>query len=224
MQQAVLETSSYSLGSGCGYPEATVTPASLRLAVSPFLFQFSLVAALIGFGLFFDHAAGNDPPDQGVATAPADLAAERTSQVHRLAQWAVGSHDHAWLPFVVIDEDKARLFAFDPQGHFLGSVPVVLEQFGGGASRLTLPRRFVADSWQTASDGGIFLIAQGDSARGWLRVPGEFYREYLSPLTRDSSVGYVLRDPNPLEALGIDDLKAWLAAGLPQRGSTRRPS
>lgn len=218
---------SYSLGSGGRYPEATVTPAFLRLASSPFLFQVSLVAVVIGFGLFFDRAASDHPPPApSFASTPADLATDRASpQVRRLAQWAVGSRDHAWLPFVVIDEDNARLFAFDPQGHFLGSAPVLLEQFSGGASRLPLPRRFVADSWQAASDGGIFLVAQGSPAGGWLRVPGEFYREYLSPLTSDSSIGYVVRDPSLLqESLGIDELKAWLAAALPQRGSTRRPS
>ena len=82
-----------------------MTRASVLLATSPFLFQASLVAALIGFGLFFDRTASDHPPvAAAVAPAPVDLATT-SPEFH---------HDPAPLPLVVMDEDE-RPAALDTQ-------------------------------------------------------------------------------------------------------------
>ena len=128
------------------------------------VFQTSLVAALIGFGLYFDHEAAFAPPAQTVAALRAELARERAApEVQQLAAWAVDSLDHAGLPFVVVDKARARLFAFDPQGRLQGSAPVLLgaSHEDGPAAPATPAGRFVADPRQSAYSDGIVWVNAG---------------------------------------------------------------
>jgi hypothetical protein len=121
------------------------------------VFYTSLLAALIGFGLFFDHVAMVGPPaGDAVADLHGDLARERASpEVEHVARWAVDSRDHRGLPFIVVDKARARLFAFDAGGRLLASAPVLL-----GASRGDGP---AADA---ATPAGRFVAASGLPVHG----------------------------------------------------------
>jgi hypothetical protein len=128
------------------------------------VFQTSLFAALIAFGLYFDHEATSAPTAQRVATLRAQLAREQAApEVEQLASWAVDSLDHAGLPFVVVDKTRARLFAFDPQGRLQGSAPVLLgaSHEDGPAVPATPAGRFVADPRLSASSDGIVWVRSG---------------------------------------------------------------
>jgi hypothetical protein len=115
------------------------------------VFYTSLLAALVGFGLFFDHVAMIGTPVQVVAAQQSELARERASaEVEHVARWAVESRDHSGLPFIVVDKARARLFAFDTAGRLLASAPVLLgaSRGDGPATEAATPAgRFVAASW-----------------------------------------------------------------------------
>lgn len=129
------------------------------------VFYTALIAAVLGFGVFFDHTAATTAlPGEVSAAVQADLARERASpDVRHIAQWAVDTGDHEGQPFVVVDKERARLFAFDALGRLRASAPVLL-----GAVRSDSPEvpatpagRFVADTWQTAL-GDAIVWANGD--------------------------------------------------------------
>jgi hypothetical protein len=163
------------------------------------VFQTSLIAALIGSGLYFDHEAASAPSAQTLAQLRAQLASERAAhEVQQVAVWALDSSDHAGLPFVVVDKARARLFAFDPQGHLQGSAPVLLgaaQENGRGSSAAVLAGRFVADPRRSASSDGIVWVRAGVVLS--LNVPTDFYRDHLSRLRNQESVAYVLPEAAP---------------------------
>jgi len=129
------------------------------------VFYAGLLAALLGFGVFFDRTAVESVSvHEAAATLRAVLARERASpEVQLVAQWAVDSRDHADLPFVVVDKARARLFAFDASGHLLASAPVLLGALRGDAPDVpaTPAGRFEADTWQSALDDGIVWVHGG---------------------------------------------------------------
>ena len=128
------------------------------------VFQASLIAALIAFGAYFDREAALPPVTETVAALHADLARESAApEVQQVARWAVDSLDHAGLPFVVVDKARARLFAFDPQGRFRGSAPILLgaSHEDGPAAAATPAGRFVADTWLSARSDGIVWVHAG---------------------------------------------------------------
>jgi len=47
-------------------------------------------------------------------------------QARRMADWVAASGDNHGMPFMVVDKLNARVYAFDPEGEFLGSAPVLL--------------------------------------------------------------------------------------------------
>jgi len=116
------------------------------------VFYTSLAAALIGFGVFFDHAdLVGALPDPAMAALHSDLSREHASpEVRHVARWIVNSQDHAGLPFLVVDKAKARLFAFDATGRLLASAPLLLgasHADGPAAEAATPAGRFVAATW-----------------------------------------------------------------------------
>jgi hypothetical protein len=154
---------SYKAVSGGRYPRATVFKRNPSTGPSGPVFYTSLAAALIGFGLFFDHAATVGAAPDGVLTAlHGDLARERASaEVEHVARWAVESRDHAGLPFLVVDKARARLFAFGADGRLIASTPVLLGASHGdgpAAPAATPAGRFVAATWLSARDDGIVWI------------------------------------------------------------------
>ena len=162
------------------------------------VFQTSLIAALIGFGLYFDHEAASAPSAQTLAQLRAQLASERAApEVQQVAVWAVDSSDHAGLPFVVVDKARARLFAFDPQGRLQGSAPVLLgaSHQDGPPTAAMLAGRFVADLRRSARSEGIVWVRAGVTLS--LNVPTDFYRDHLSRLRTQESVAYVLPEAAP---------------------------
>jgi hypothetical protein len=162
------------------------------------VFQTLLIAALIGFGLYFDHEAASAPSAQTLAQLRAQLASERAApEVQQVAVWAVDSSDHAGLPFVVVDKARARLFAFDPQGRLQGSAPVLLgaSHGDGPAAASMLAGRFVADPRRSALSDVIVWVRAGVSLS--LNVPTGFYRDHLSGLRTQESVAYVLPEAAP---------------------------
>ncbi len=135
---------------------------SIQSGASALIFQTSLVAALVGFGTYFDLTAstGARPPKTPAALETELVRDDASPEVRHIAQWALASQDAGGLPFVVVDKAQARLFAFDPHGHLRGSTPVLL-----GAARsdeaevpATPAGRFVADAWLSAQADGIVWV------------------------------------------------------------------
>jgi hypothetical protein len=202
---------------------------SARSGPSGLLFQISLVAVLIGFGAYFDHASSDS--DGVIAIQETELLREKASpQVRYIAQWAVSSRDHGGLPFVVVDKARARLFAFDPDGHLSGSGPVLLgaARSDDNAVPATPAGRFVADNWLSSRAEGIVWVngatqlnlhavpssnAPGRGiqrlasrrledkriSEGSLHVAAEFYRDHLGVLRTQPSVAYVLPETLPVD-------------------------
>lgn len=127
------------------------------------VFYTSLAAALIGFGLFFDHVSTVDAaPTEAAAILRNDLARARASlDVERVARWVVASQDHAGLPFLLVDKARAKLFAFDAAGRLTASAPVLLgtsRADGPAAAGATPAGRFVAATWLPIRGDGIMWI------------------------------------------------------------------
>lgn len=110
-----------------------------------------LVIGVLSLGVVLDKLA-RDPPPTAAAAAPAQVRHaldrdEASPGVTRLAQWVVASRDHAGQPFLIVDKQQARLFAFDAYGRLIASTAVLL-----GAARsdsaepaATPAGRFVTD-------------------------------------------------------------------------------
>jgi hypothetical protein len=138
------------------------------------VFYTSLLAALIGFGVFFDHIAAVGPPRNVLARLQSDLErADASPQVERVVQWAVDSQDHFGLPFIVVDKINARLFAFDATGHLSASAPVLLGASRGdgpAAPAATPAGRFVGATWLSSGNDGIVWI-NADAALSLHGIP-----------------------------------------------------
>lgn len=146
---------------------------SFNIGPSGSLFYTSLLAALIGFGLFFDHVSMvGPPPDNPVGALHSALTREGASrEVEHVAQWARESGDHSGLPFIVVDKANARLFAFDAAGRLLASAPVLLGASRGdgpNAEAATPAGRFVAATW-LAGEGMTWVNA--DAALSLHAIP-----------------------------------------------------
>jgi hypothetical protein len=156
------------------YARQTVFKTSKTGPLGP-VFYTGIAVALIGFGLFFDHAATVvTMPSVATETMLSDLARVRASpEVGHVAQWAVESRDHAGLPFVVVDKARARLFAFDGSGRLLASAPVLLgasRADGPAAPAATPAGRFVAATWLSVHGNRIVWI-NGEAAVSLHGIP-----------------------------------------------------
>jgi hypothetical protein len=193
------------------------------------LFPAGLLAVLVGFGLYFDHAASfGAAMEDSVAALDGELERESASPgVRQVAQWAVATQDHAGLPFIVVDKLEARIYAFDPQGRLRGNAPVMLEASPGdeATAPATPAGRFVADTFASARAGAIVWVnadtqlalhvlpsaqsparglqrpAQSRVAEGSLHVASDFYRECLEGLQSQPSIAYVLPETVPLDQM-----------------------
>jgi hypothetical protein len=176
------------------------------------VFPAALAAIVVGFGLYFDHAASSDgAPQERVASIDSELAHEAASvEVRHIAQWAVATHDHGGLPFVVVDPGEARIYAFDPQGHPRGNGPMRVQ----ADETLAVAGRLVADPITSARSGAIvwanadaqLAVGTGDEDAAEpltpaLRVDPAFWRDCLSALRTQPSIAYVL----PRTAASIRD-------------------
>lgn len=124
--------------------------ASKRGVAHATLFHSGLIAALVGFGLYFDHAAIQEAP---VATARPDTESglsrhAASPDVRRLVRWVLAAQDHENLPFLVVDKVNARIYAFDPEGRLRAAAPVLLGAGRGDHDQApaTPAGRFVAAS------------------------------------------------------------------------------
>lgn len=178
--------------------------ASESLAVR--LFPAGLTLAVLGFGLYFDHASSSIvAPQQAAAMDRALTRDDASPDVRRVAQWAVTTQDTAGLPFVVVDNVESRIFAFDPQGRPIGSASV----HDGKAAEEAASEpagRFVADPIASARSGAIVWVGAGRQLAvrsadekapappdaSSLQVERTFWIERLAALRTQPSVAYVL--------------------------------
>jgi hypothetical protein len=214
-------------------------------APSARVFTASLLALVLGVGMYFDFAASNGVPDQSAAALAGELAnASASPDVRRLAQWTVSTQDHGGMPFIVIDKAGGRIYAFDPRGRLRGSAPVVST---AQADVATPPGRFEANHFASARGARIVWThgqaqlalyaapaepageqapARVEDRRmpdGSLQVGAGFYRECLDGLRTQPSIAYVLPETGSLERV------FGMGAGHPpevvqQAEGTRRPS
>jgi hypothetical protein len=177
------------------------------------VFASALIASVLGFGLFYDRAAQT----QAAAAMDAldrDLAREVWSdEVRRIAAWAIRTNDHRSLPFVVIDQAHARLFAFDDQGRLAGSTPILRNPVD--LEEAAPAGRFVADTRRSSRVDAIVWANEHDvlslddtppaphrdepvaagfhhHGAGSIHVPGDFFRRHLHAFRHQASVAYVL--------------------------------
>lgn len=128
------------------------------------LFGAALVGLVLALGALLDELA-RDPPPSAAAAAPAQvrhaLDREQASDaVTRLAQWVVASRDHAGRPFLIVDKQQARLFAFDSHGRLLASTAVLLgAAISDSAEPAATPAgRFVTDLGPAATDARLAWV------------------------------------------------------------------
>jgi hypothetical protein len=137
------------------------------------IFYTALIAVVLGFGVYFDRTVATSAAGAGTPTVQADLARARASDnVRHVAQWAIDSGDHGGLPFVVVDKELARLFAFDAAGRLKASTPVLLGAVRGDAPEVpaTPAGRFVIDTWQSSVKGAVVMV-NGDVALSLHALP-----------------------------------------------------
>jgi hypothetical protein len=176
-------------------------------------FATTLLASVLGFGVWSDRTAGSATA-QAMGSLDRDLAREGWSaEVRQVAAWAIRTNDHRGLPFLVIDQVHARLFAFDGSGRLAGSTPILRNPVD---DELTPAGRFVADSRRSARAGVIVWANEHDTlsldgappppqhehdplAAGFhhrwgssLHVASDFYQRHLHAFRHQASVAYVL--------------------------------
>jgi hypothetical protein len=183
------------------------------------LFAGSLLASLTAIGIWYDRQAESTTAE-AISFLDRDLAREGWSaEVRQVTAWAIRENDHAGLPFVVIDQARGRVFAFDARGRLAGSTPILRspEWADDGAP----PGRFVADTRRSVHAGAIVwanerhTVALLAAPPGWKRQPvavqyhgggghgrslhvaGEFYHQHLQAFRQQAGVAYVL--PGTLE-------------------------
>lgn len=183
------------------------------------VFAGSLLVSLASVGMWYDRHA-ESVTVEAMKFLDRDLAREGWSaQVRQIAAWAIQENDHGGLPFVVIDQARGRVFAFDATGRLAGSTPILRspEWADDGAP----PGRFVADTRRSGHAGAIVWANEHDTLSllaappAWKRQPvavqyhgshpysrslhvtGEFYRRHLQAFRQQAGVAYVL--PGTLE-------------------------
>jgi hypothetical protein len=65
-------------------------------------------------------------PAQALARPTDFLGEAASSDVRQVADWTIGSDDHAGLPFVIVDKVQARVFVFNGHGALLGAAPALV--------------------------------------------------------------------------------------------------
>jgi hypothetical protein len=198
-----------------------VTPRPRHAGPSGFLFTSLLLAAVVGAGVCLDRTAAVGPSPAGSADRLArELALEvRSPEARSVAAWVIASNDHAGRPFLIIDQARARLFAFSSQGHLVGSASVVRQV--AWADPPAPSGRFVADGRGSEPAGTIVwadahravslrvataseaepprLLASADGPAGSFQVAPAFYRRHLHAFRHQASVAYLLPDTLPLQ-------------------------
>jgi hypothetical protein len=183
------------------YPKAVIERTSSG-GIAGLIFPTCVMAALIGFGIFFDRTARDGRPavSQDAAVAlHTELAREGSSlQVRRLVSWAIATGDHAGMPFIVIDRAHGRLFAFTPAGRLLGSTPVLTDRSPGTTVRTRTAIRLVADTWHSRNRDRIVWVnsvsalsvdAMAPAAAPWQgRSMGLATREVANKRSRDETL------------------------------------
>lgn len=193
---------------------STASNSTRQAGLAARLFPAGLAAAIVGIGLYFDHADSFAvAPQQQAAALHSELAREAASpDVRDIAHWAIATHDHGGLPFVVVDKSHARIYAFDPQGRLRGSAPVALD---AGEPNALPAGRFVAEPLAGAGSAPAVVWANGptrvavspapvqDTGRldAALRVTPEFWHECVETLRLQPSVAYVLPQTVPAAAV-----------------------
>ncbi|MFO1338124.1 MAG: hypothetical protein U1F53_07780 [Burkholderiaceae bacterium] len=133
-----------------------------------------------------------------------------SADLRRVAEWVVGSHDNAGLPFAIIDKKQAQIFLFDAQGAVLGASPALLGRAPGDDSvpgigqrpiaavrpeeRTTPAGRFVTQPGRNASHENVLWVdyeAAVSMHRVRLSNPAEHRLERLNtPDIGDNRISY----------------------------------
>ena len=111
------------------------------------------------------HAAG-----QALDVAKvADLRGEKAStDVRRIADWAIASGDAGGLPFVVIDKNESRVFVFDPEGRLRGASAALVGAARGDDTVPGIGTRPIASirPEERTTPAGRFLAVMGRGPQG----------------------------------------------------------
>jgi hypothetical protein len=100
-----------------------------------------------------------------------------TPAVAQMTAWVVASGDNHELPFIVIDKVAARVFAYDSEGHSVGTAPALLGIASGDDSADGVGRKKLSaiDPHERTTPAGRF-VAKFGRARGndkvlWVDYP-----------------------------------------------------
>jgi len=117
------------------------------------------------------HRVTARDPDRAAPPRPtrADFAgAAAPRAVRRVADWAVAAGDPAGLPFLIVDKQAARLWAFGADGHGRGNAPVLLGLARGDDSVPGIGERPLAAirPQERTTPAGRFVAEIGRNLRG----------------------------------------------------------
>lgn len=99
----------------------------------------------------------------------ADLRGEQaSSDVHRVADWALGSGDTGGLPFVIVDKRDSRVYVFDAQGQLSGETPALVGAARGDDSVPGIGTRPIASirPEERTTPAGRFTAVMGRGPEG----------------------------------------------------------
>jgi hypothetical protein len=99
----------------------------------------------------------------------ADLRGEKaSSDVRRIADWAIASGDAGGLPFVVIDKNESRVFVFDSEGRLRGASAALVGAARGDDTVPGIGTRPIASirPEERTTPAGRFLAVMGRGPKG----------------------------------------------------------
>ncbi|MFN4176403.1 L,D-transpeptidase [Phenylobacterium sp.] len=144
-------------------------------------------------------------PRKRPAPARAAAVVPPSPTVAALARWAVGSGDAQGLPFVIVDKEAARVFAYDARGAPMGQAPALLGVARGDHSAPGVGDRELSDipPEDRTTPAGRFVASYGPAAGGgqvlWVDYGAAISLHPLAPMSPKERRPQRLASATPLD-------------------------
>ena len=128
-----------------------------------------------------------------------------SATVSALARWAVDTGDAQGRPFVIVDKEAARVFAYDAEGAAIGSAPALLGVARGDHSVPGVGDRELSDipPQDRTTPAGRFVASYGPAAGGgqvlWVDYGAAISLHPLAPMSPKERRPQRLRSATPLD-------------------------